>query len=158
MGQTPSVQKTYIPPLILTFPWELIAIIMPSKNKSFELALGMTCKTLYGRYELYYEKKTAVVLYGPRDKFYSYNRNIKALQLRNDWLRLKFTPIWDSQSSNCPVKILCLNGDPKVPKEFNCACVNALIIISPFEGKRMSYITFVEKSMPIIFLKKNLQI
>jgi len=57
MGQTP-----YYPPLISTFPWELIAI-MSFEDQSFELALAMACKTLYERYELYYAKKTVVVLY-----------------------------------------------------------------------------------------------
>ena len=54
MGQKPSVQKPYHPPLILTFPWELIAIIMSFMDKHFELAFATTCKTLYERYELYY--------------------------------------------------------------------------------------------------------
>ena len=44
---------------------------MSFKDKSFELALAKTCKTLYERYELYYEKQTAIVLYDPQDKFYS---------------------------------------------------------------------------------------
>ena len=54
---------------------------MSFKDKSFELALAKTCKTLYERYELYYEKQTAVVLYDPRDKFSYYSNSIKALQL-----------------------------------------------------------------------------
>ena len=74
----------------------------------------MTCRMLYKRYELYYEKQTAVVLYDPRDRFYDYNDNIKALHNymnRHGWIRFKFTPILDLQSSNCPIKILCLNGE-----------------------------------------------
>ena len=93
---------------------------MSFKDKSFELALAMTCKMLYERYELYYEKKTAVILYDPRDNLFSYANSIKALHnhmSQHGWVRLKFTPILDSQSSNCPVKILCLNGEFKVPKE-----------------------------------------
>ena len=72
-----------------------------------------------------------------------YDNSIKALQLRNGWVRLKFTPILDSQSSNCPVKILCLNGALKVPKKLNCACIDALIV-SSFEEKFMPTISFVE--------------
>ena len=102
--------------LILAIPWELIAIIMSFKDKGFELAFARTCKTLYKRYELYYEKQTAAVLYNPWDRFIDYNDNTKVLQLQNGWLRLKFTPMWDLQSSNCPVKILCLNGTFGVPK------------------------------------------
>ena len=119
---------------------------MSFKDKSFELALAKTCKMLYERYELYYEKKTAVVLYDPQDKFSYYANSIKALHnymSRNGWVRLKFTPILDSQSSNCPVKILCLNGALKVPKELNCACIDALIV-SSFEEKFMPTISFVE--------------
>ena len=131
MGQTPSMLTTeQQTSLILTFPQELTAIIMSFKDKSFELALATTCKTLYERYELYYEKKTVVVLYDPWDRFSNYNDNIKALQLRNGWLRLKFTTIWDSLSSNCPAKILCLNGEQKVPKKLDHACIDALIVSS----------------------------
>ena len=64
--------------------------------------------------------------------FFYYNSSIKALQLRNGWLRLKLTSIWDSQSSNCPIKILYLDGELKMPKELDYASFNALVIIPRF--------------------------
>ena len=143
MGQTPSIPTTEQPSLILTFPQELFAIIMSFKDQSFELVLATTCKILYERYELYYEKQTVVVLYDPKNEFSSYANTIKALQLRNGWIRLKFTTILDSQSSNCPVKILCLNGLLQVPKELNCACIDALIISLSREKFMLTTISFI---------------
>ena len=97
-------QKPYQPSLILTFPQKLIVIIMSFKDKSFELALATTCKILYERYELYYEKQTVIVLYNPQDKFSKHAKTIKVLQLRNGWLRLKFALILNLQNSDCSRK------------------------------------------------------
>jgi len=150
MGQNPSTSITekpaYIPPLILTFTQELIATIMLFKYKRLELKLARTCKTLYERYELYYENKTVIALYDSQNRFYDYDGNIKALHhrmSRHGWVRFKLSPILDLQSSNCPAKNLCLNRALNVPKMLNCACIDALII-SPFKGKFMPTISFVE--------------
>jgi hypothetical protein len=81
MGQTLSVQETYIPPLILIFPQELIGI--------FELTLAKICKAPYNRYEQHYEMRTAAVLCDSHYKFSEYKDSIKAHKLYNGWLCLK---------------------------------------------------------------------
>jgi hypothetical protein len=122
----------------------LVAFVISNKDKSFELTLAKTCKTLYGRYEQHDKEKTAVVLYDPKSLYLDYAENIKALQLFG-WLRLKFASIRNSQNSNCPVKMLCLNQDFDVPKELDCMCVNSLTILSSLERDFTSTISFVEK-------------
>jgi hypothetical protein len=120
MSQTFSAQRTYRPPLMLTIPRELVGI--------FELTLAKTCKALYDRYEQYYENRTAVVLYDPQHEFSCYDENTKEFRLCHGWLHLKFALILDSQISNCPIKILCLNGKLKAPENLDCVCVNSFII------------------------------
>jgi hypothetical protein len=127
MGQIFPFRRTYHPSLILTFPQELIAVLS-NKDKNFELTLAKTCKTLYWYYEQYYEKKTAVVLRDPQSEHSDYSQSIKEFQLHHGWLRLKFASIWDSQSSNCPVKILCLKKKSKMPKELDCRCIDAFVM------------------------------
>jgi hypothetical protein len=117
-------QKIYGSPLILTFPQQLIEL--------FELKVAKTCKTLYECYEQFYKEKTAVVLYYPKSMYlYStYADNIKFLQRHHDYLRFKFVSIRNSASSNCPVKIVCLNQDLDVPKRLDCLCANTLVACS----------------------------
>jgi hypothetical protein len=108
---------------------------MSIEDKNFELTLAETCKTLYERYEQHYKEKTAVLLHNPWSKFNS-DHCIKALRLFYGWLRLKLASIRDSESSNCPIKIVCLNGELKVPKNLDCVYINPLIISSYFELMR----------------------
>ena len=137
-----SVPTTEQTSLIVIFPYELIAMLS-SKDQKSALALARTCKTLYGRYEQYYEKQTAVVLYDPWDKLHLYNDTIKALSLQNGWLRLKFVLISNSQNNNCPVKILCLGEGFNVLPKFDYARIHA-VIVSSFTGKFIPTISFAE--------------
>jgi hypothetical protein len=114
-----TFQKIYGSPLTLTFPQQLIELFKPE--------LAQTCKTLYECYEQFYKEKTAVVLYDPKSKYINYAKSIESLRLRHRCLHLKFVSISDSASSNCPVKIVCLNQDFDVSKEVDCLCANALI-------------------------------
>jgi hypothetical protein len=99
------------------------------EDKNSQLMLAKTCKTLYGRYELHYKDETAVVLYNPQSKYDDFCGDINLFQLFNGCLRLKFSSIRDSESSDYPVKILCLNQDSNVPRELDCLSANALIMV-----------------------------
>jgi hypothetical protein len=135
-------QKAF-PPLIFPMLWEIIAMVL-IEDKNFELTLAKTCKKLYECYEHYYQGKTAAVIYKPRHKFSIYEDFIKVHQLHHGWLRLKFASISDSQSSNCPVSILCLHGELNMLEKLDCVCVNSLII-------RHSY----KKSMPAVSIVES---
>jgi hypothetical protein len=113
MDQTPFT------PLILTFPLELLFIISLLANEHSKLTLVKTCKALHDRYKQYYEDRTAVVLCNPHE-FYEYKDLIKAHKFHNGRLRLKFVLTLDSQISNCPAKILWLNGELEVPENLDC--------------------------------------
>jgi hypothetical protein len=138
---TEQKYSTLLP--ILEIEKGLFLYIASFMDKHSELALAKTRKTLYTRYEKHYKGKTAVVLYDPQSKDPDYARNIKALQLHHGWPRLKYASISDSQISNCPVKILYLNGELKAPEKLDCVCVNSLIFPSLREFELN--ISFVEK-------------
>jgi hypothetical protein len=131
-----SVQETYITPLLLTFPEELIG--------SFELILAKTCKTLYERYEQYYKMRTAVILYDPHNEL-PHTQNIKALQSHHRWLRLKFDSTWNSQTNSCPIKYLCLYGAIGAPEKLDLGCVTSLMIGSSSVKELMPTIPIIKK-------------
>jgi hypothetical protein len=118
-----TAQQTF-PPFMLSIFREFIILSMKDKNS--QLILAKTCKTLYERYELHYKDKTAVVLYNPRREYDDFIDDIGTLQFHHGWLRLKFSSIRDSESSNYP-KILCLNRYFDMPKESDYLCAIALI-------------------------------
>jgi hypothetical protein len=123
-----TAQQTF-PLSILSIPYELIMTIMSFMDKRSKLAFAKARRTLYGHYEQYYRDKTAVIRYNPRSSYSNFLDDIELLQLSNGCLRLKFSLIRNSESSDYSVKILCLNQDFDVPKESDYLCANALIII-----------------------------
>jgi hypothetical protein len=150
MDQTPSIAA-----LILALPCELFAIIMLLIDKHSELSHAKTCKALYEHYEKYYEKKTAVIIYDPLGKYLDYTENIKAFQLHHGWLRLKFASISDSQSSNCPVKVLHLRKECKGLEKLDYVCINALIMEPFFENATFQSVSFLEKFSNLRSLSLN---
>jgi hypothetical protein len=154
MGQKESVQNTYIPSLILTFSWDLVATTMLPKNQSLEMALAKTCKALYDCCKRHYKDRTSVVLCNPYREFAYYAYNIKTLQFQNGWVYLKLISILDLQSSNCPVKTLCLDEKLNVPEELNSACVDSLII-RPYYTKSIPTIFVIEKFTNLRSLSLN---
>jgi hypothetical protein len=123
-----TAQQTFSPSIPLIFRE---FIIMSIKDEDSQLMLAETCKMLYEHYELHYKDKTAVVLCDPQSNYADFYNDVKLFQLFNGCLRLKFSSIGDLDSSDYPVKILCLNQDSDLPKGLNNMCVHALVIISP---------------------------
>jgi hypothetical protein len=88
---------------ILAIPWELIALIMSFKDQSFEIAVAMTCRTLYERCKRYYTDQMALMLYDPRGNFSLYRSGIKIFHsfISFDWLRREFISVMDVQNGIC---------------------------------------------------------
>jgi Leucine-rich repeat (LRR) protein len=143
MGQILSVQETYITPLTLAFSQKLIMNTTSSTNKHSELTLAKACKA--GYFRQYYPGKTVVVLYDPHHKLSEYAENIKALQLLHGWEHLKFDSTWDSQSSKCAIKALCLEGAIGAPEKLDLGCVTSLMIGPSSVTEFMSTISIIVK-------------
>lgn len=138
----PPTKRQIVLTPILALSQELIFAVTSFKEKGFELAIAMTCKLLYDRYEQYYEEQTAVVLYNSQDNVLHNNSSIKALQHRNDWIRFKFIPTSNFQRNSPPIKALCLSKELKVPENLNCEDLNALIVASSSPTKFTANIHF----------------
>jgi hypothetical protein len=108
MAQQPSAppspltieQQTLSTP-ILTFPWELIALIMSFKDHNFEIAVATTCKTLYECYKKYYVDKMALMLYDSRGNVFLYRIGIRIFNSFTSFhqLRREFISIMNIQSN-----------------------------------------------------------
>jgi hypothetical protein len=124
----PTTAQQTFPPFILSTFREFI--IVSIKDEDSQLILAKTCKPLYECYERHYKDKTAVVLYNPKKEYHYFKFNIRRFQLLNGCLRLKFSSIWDPETDNYLIKILCLNQKYNVP-ELDHLSIDALITFSP---------------------------
>jgi hypothetical protein len=131
-------QQTF-PPLILSIPYEFIIVVVSFMDKHSELPPAKTWKTLYGHYKLYYKEKTVVVQCTPKREYDYFWDSIRTLQLFHGCLRLKFSSTWwDSETSNYPIKILCLNQEYDVPKELDYLSTDAPILTSELDYNELT--------------------
>jgi len=135
-------QQSFFPTtILLLFHHELIIAIASFKEQGFEVVIAMTCKTLYRKFQKFYIKRTAVVLYDSQDND-THSNSIKALQNRNYWIRFKFIPISDFQSGRYLVNALRLGENLQLPQKLDCGKVSTLRVASSAPSHFTTNISF----------------
>jgi hypothetical protein len=147
-------QESITPP-ILTIPQELFVTIASFMDVRSQLALAMTCKTLYGYHKAQCTKQTFTLISVPRchlfDSIFGSIRGLeKSMSQKTGWvtteITLKKAPPNDENEYPYPVRGLYLCGVLDLPNGLNCANITALSLeLNPKETSLQLSIFFLKK-------------